>query len=285
MLNLVHTKTFLTVLDERGFRAAARRLSVSPSTVVEHIQNLETELAAPLVVRQRGHGEPTPQGAEFEPLARALVSTADRAVGLFSEARLRVAASSNTGIYLLQPALSALTAAHDITVEQWIGSNHEVANRLGLGLADAGVMEWWDDRPGFFAMEWRREPLVVIVPPDHALASKKAVKSTDIIGHRILGGEPGTGTGTALRNALGRTASRLTTIGGLGSTEAVKRAVQAGVGISIVMACAVTDEVASGRLAALPFEDVMVEKVIHLIVPTALPKTAVGSLFLQHLTG
>ncbi len=284
MLNLVHTKTFVTVLDERGFRAAARRLSVSPSTVVEHIQTLETELSAQLVVRRRGQVEPTPQGAEFEPLARALLSTADRATTLFSEPRLRVAASSNTGIYLLQPTLSALALSHDIAIDQWIGGNHAVAERLELGLADAGVMEWWDERPGFLAIEWRREPLIVITPPGHALTEAATVASADLIGHPILSGETGTGTGTALRAALGKTADRLTTVGGFGSTEAVKRAVQAGLGISVVMACAVDEEIADGRLAGLGFADVTVEKAIHIVVPAALPRTAVGALFLDHLT-
>ena len=67
MLNLVHAKTFLAVLNERGFRAAARDLNLSPSTVVEHVRQLEEDLAAPLLVRRRGIVEPTFQGAAFAP--------------------------------------------------------------------------------------------------------------------------------------------------------------------------------------------------------------------------
>ena len=52
MLNLIHAKTFLAVLGERGVRAAARDLKLSPSTVIEHIKQLEEDLAAPLVVRR-----------------------------------------------------------------------------------------------------------------------------------------------------------------------------------------------------------------------------------------
>ena len=68
MLNLIHAKTFLAVLSERGFRAAARDLKLSPSTVVEHIKQLEEDLAAPLLVRRRGIIEPTYHGAAFAPL-------------------------------------------------------------------------------------------------------------------------------------------------------------------------------------------------------------------------
>ena len=75
MLNLVHARTFLAVLSERGFRAAARDLNLSPSTVVEHIRQLEADLAAPLLVRRRGVVELTSQGEDL------ILSIADDGVG------------------------------------------------------------------------------------------------------------------------------------------------------------------------------------------------------------
>ena len=92
MLNLVHARTFLAVLSERGFRAAARDLKLSPSTVIEHIKQLEEDLAAPLLVRRRGIVEPTSQGAAFAPLARAMLDTAEHSRNAIARAPLRVAA-------------------------------------------------------------------------------------------------------------------------------------------------------------------------------------------------
>jgi DNA-binding transcriptional LysR family regulator len=175
MLNLVHANTFLTVLDERGFRAAARKLSLAPSTIAEHIRQLEADLAAPLIVRLRGHITPTPRGALFVPLARALTSTAARGRKLIAEAPLRLAASSNTGTYLLQPLLATFQSRYQVAAEQLIGSNPITIERLTSGQADAAVMEWWDDRPGFVAVTWRREALVVIVGPDHPWAGRRAI--------------------------------------------------------------------------------------------------------------
>jgi DNA-binding transcriptional LysR family regulator len=54
MLNLIHVRTYLAVIDEKGVRAAAKALALSPSTVVEHVDQLEADLAAPLVIRSRG---------------------------------------------------------------------------------------------------------------------------------------------------------------------------------------------------------------------------------------
>lgn len=70
---------------------------------MQHIRQLEADLAAPLLVRLRGQVEPTRQGAVLEPLARALVATAERARELIAKAPLRVAACSNVDCYSLQP--------------------------------------------------------------------------------------------------------------------------------------------------------------------------------------
>ncbi|MFL9823857.1 LysR family transcriptional regulator [Rhodoplanes sp. SY1] len=289
MLNLVHVRSFLAVIERGGVRAAARGLALSPSTVLAHLDLLEVDLAAPLVDRARGRVAPTAQGLAFLPLARALITTAEEALRLVRSAPLRIAAASNVGVYLLnvmlaefQRAESARPAEAAPAVDLWIGPNPEVAERLVRGRADVALMEWWDDRPGFRAETWRHEPLVVIVPPSHPWASRAAVTVDDLGTVRLLGGEPGTGTGTLLRAALGPAADRLATTGGFGSTEAVKRAVRAGLGVSIVLASAVADEVAAGHLVALPVADATLVKALRLVVPEALPPTAAAARFAAH---
>jgi len=274
MLSLIHARTFLAVIEEGGFRPAARKLSLSPSTALEHIRQLEADLAAPLLVRHGGRAELTAHGVVFEPLARALVSTAERAHELISKAPLRVAASSNVGIYSLQPAIARFGNLHGLAIEPWIGANPVVADRLSRGLADVAVMEWWDGRPGFDTKVWRREPLKIIVAGSHPWADRKAIRAAELVDTRILGGEPGSGTGGVLRRALGSLADRLVTINGYGSTEAVKRAVRSGSGISIVLESTIADEIAEGSLAALDIEGIKLEKVIQVILPNGRPESS-----------
>ncbi len=274
MLNLTHARTFLTVIATRGIRAAARQLDLAPSTIMDHIRQLEEVLAAPLVLRQRGGAMLTDQGARFLPLARSLVETAGRVRSLVHLPTLRVAASSNVGTYLLQPHLAAFQRSAGIPVEQWIGSNLEVIARLERGEADLAAMEWWDGRQGFAARTWAREPLVVIVGPDHRWAALNSLSVAELQGEPLLGGESGTGTGHLLRSGLGPSANALMIVDGFGSTEAVKRAVRAGGSASIVMASSVADEVAARRLVALRVEGVELAKEIKLIVPETLPATA-----------
>jgi DNA-binding transcriptional LysR family regulator len=169
-------------------------------------------------------------------------------------------------------------------VELWVGSNPEVAGRLERGDSDIAAMEWWDARSGFSAATWVREPLVVIVPPEHPWATLEAIEIEQLFGETLLGGEPGSGTGHVLRNQLGPIADRLRTRSGYGSTEAVKRAVRAGQGISIVMRSAVAEEVASGRLAALLIRGAPLMKAIKLVVPDRLPPTSPAAALIANLT-
>jgi DNA-binding transcriptional LysR family regulator len=283
MLNLVHAKSFLAVLSERGFRAAARDLKLSPSTVVEHIKQLEEDLAAPLLVRRRGIVEPTYQGAAFAPLARAMISTAERSRTVIAQAPLRIAASSNVGTYLLQSMLASFQASNPCSVDLWKGPNPDVAERLASGAADVALMEWWSDRAGFSGHTWRKEPLVLIVAPDHRWAARDAIEASELASQTLLGGEAGSGTFALLRRELGHLAEGLTAIGGFGNTEAVKRAVRAGRGVSLVIAAAVADEVRAGQLVALGLKDIELVKELKIISPIGLPDAAPAARFVAQV--
>ncbi len=277
MLNLIHVRTYLAVIDEKGVRAAAKALALSPSTVVEHVDQLEADLAAPLVIRSRGATCATAQGERFLPYARALVGTALRARELIASPIIRLAASSNVGTYLLQQPLAAFRKKTGIEIEMWIGSNPAVVERLTRGEADLAAMEWWDNRRGYRATCWAREPLIVIVSPRHRWAGRTSLAIDELSEEPMLGGEPGSGTGTLLRERLGPVADRLRTLPGYGSTEAVKRAVRVGHGASIVLAAAVSDEIASGQLVGLEIEGSRLCKDIWLVTSDHMPASSPSS--------
>lgn len=283
MLNLTHVRTFLTVLEQGGLRAAARMLELSPSTVLDHVRQLEAELAAPLLARGRRPVLPTVQGAAFRPLAQALLATEARARAQLAGAALQLAAASNIGTYMLQDPLSAFHDQDGREVALWIGANPAVADRLQHGAADLALMEWWDDRPGFTARIWRVEPLVLIVAPGHPWAARGRIAPAELPEMPLLGGEPGTGTGRLLRERFGEFADGLRTIGGFGSTEAVKRAVRAGRGASLVLAATVSDELATGSLAAVALDGPPLAKETRLVLPQDLPETAPAARLAAHL--
>jgi LysR family transcriptional regulator, transcriptional activator of the cysJI operon len=78
-------------------------------------------------------------------------------------------------------------------------------------------------------------------------ADRASVSVDELAGETLLGGEPASGTGTLLHSTLGADAAQLPAAVNLGSTAAVKAAVQAGLGVSLVLAAAADAEVAAGR--------------------------------------
>lgn len=277
MLNLTHVRSFLAMVEARSLRAGARTLGLSPSTGLEHLRQLEAALGAALLVRQVGNTRLTAAGARFLPLAQAMVATALRAAEHIRLPHLIIAASSNIGTYLLPARMKSFEQKTGSAAHLWIGTNMQVAERLERGEADLAITECWEQRENFEAILWRIEPLKIIVASDHRWAGRGALEPEELTEEWMLGGEPGTGTGRLLREALGPVAGRLRTLNGFGSTEAVKRAVRAGQGISIVMASAIEDELLSGTLVALDVHGAPLEKRLMIVRPTSLPASAPAS--------
>lgn len=285
MLNLAHVETFLAVVDEGGFREAARRLDYAQPTVSQHIKKLEIALGAQLVNRSHAACTPTPRGARFLPHARRLIKAAAHAQAAVTQERFLIGASSNIGTYLLQPRLKAFLDRHDAVgrATLTLAPNPQVAEQLGRGEIDVALMEWWDGRAGFSAVTWRHEPLVVIVPPGHPWAERRSVPKRQLLATPMIGGEPGSGTATLLRQAFGTEAERLEVSMSLGSTEAVKQAVQAGMGVSIVLESAVRDQVSAGLLRALPITGARLKKELFVLVPEDMPVTSLACAFARYL--
>lgn len=280
MLNLVWVQTFLALVEHKSFQGAADKLGIAQPTASMHIQKLEEQLGAALFNRSRSGCEPTREAMSFLPYAQSILRVNDRALAAISGDRLRIGASSNVGIYLLQPHIHSYLSAHveqayDIVIDR----NPAIATKLENGEVDVAVMEWWDGRDGYHAEHWRDEPVVVIVPPDHALASLEKISRDELTRYELLGGEAGTGTGRMLAKYFGGAIPMPRVSMQLGSTEAVKQAVKAGLGISLVLASAVVDEVAAGSLRALPFVAPPLHKELFVVWRNGLPAPA----FAQHL--
>lgn len=255
MLNPVWTKTFLALARHDTFRAAADALGIAQPTVSQHLRKLEDQLGVVLIDRDRPGCVLTREAKAFLPHAESMVRLSERALAVLRENRLRVGASSNIGIYMLPSYLRSYAQRHDPAgLDITIDRNPAIADKLENGELDLAVMEWWDSRPGFGAQVWKSEPVVAIVPPGHPLAAYGRLDRKSLRRFDLLGGESGTGTGRLLSAWFGgaehvpRVAMRL------GSTEAVKQAVMAGLGVSLVLASAVADEVRSGSLCAIPLE-------------------------------
>lgn len=248
--------SFLAVVRTGNFRAAARERGLTQGAVSQHIKKLEAFLNTSLLERAHRGCVPTPEGLRFAPHAESLLRMHARALASVRRTCVAVGASSNIGIYMLQPYVRSFLDRHNhaCDVDVQIHQNPVVAEKLEDGEIDVAVMEWWDERPGCSAYLWRQEELVVIVPPDHSWADLPCIPTSLLKDAPMLGGEPGTGTGRLLSRYLGEAAGEIQIAMRLGSTEAVKHWVKAGLGISLVLASTVERERREGTLCAIPLE-------------------------------
>ena len=103
MLNLEHIASFLAVLRARNFRAAAHERALSQATVSQHVQKLEAALNTCLIERSHSGCSPTPAGIVLQPYAESLLCVNTRVLNLMHNQQVSIGASSNIGVYLLQP--------------------------------------------------------------------------------------------------------------------------------------------------------------------------------------
>jgi DNA-binding transcriptional LysR family regulator len=167
-------------------------------------------------------------------------------------------------VYLLPDLIGEFCASGAALPALTIGSNPAIAAALDMGALDVALLEWWDGRAGFHSIRWREESIVGIAAPDHPWADLPAISIAKLAGVSLIGGEIGTGTGRILRDHLGSAHKLQPPIIELSSTEAVKRAVCAGLGVSVVMKLAVREEEISGRLIVRPLTP-RLNKLLYLV--------------------
>jgi DNA-binding transcriptional LysR family regulator len=252
MFDLRQIETFLEVIATGSFHAAGRKLGLAQPTVSQHIRKLEEYMHVALVERSPIGCRPTEAARIFLPYAESLIQLNGRALSAVTRTKIVVGASGNIGTYILPEIIRRFEDSQaGVPIELVIAPNPSIAAQLERAEIDVALLEWWDDRPGLDATLWRKEPLVAIVGRDHPWADRKTISADDLRQAPILGGEPGSGTARLLRDALNVTVPAARQ---LASTETVKRAVRAGLGVSIVLAASVADEIAAGHLVALEIE-------------------------------
>lgn len=273
MLNLSFVKTFVTLVETGSYVETARQLGIAQPTVSQQIRKLELTLGAALIHRSHASCSPTPHGRTVLPYARSLLKSAERFTAAAGGNHISIGCSGNIATYFIASEIKGFVTKEKgpFSWDIQTATNPDLGDLLENGEVDLAAMEWADERPGFSVIPWRREPLVVVVAPDHPFAKRKKISVDQLFDMKFIGGERGSGTGTLLTQAFGKRARDLRITHALHSTEAVKNAVRAGLGSSIMLKGAVTDEVAAGQLVVLKIDGVDLVKTFHLALPSELP--------------
>lgn len=294
-MDLRQLEIFAKVAELGSFSKAAEALHLTQPTVSEHIRALEDELGVRLLDRLR-------RGAAVAPAGQLLLTYAGRILALQREARqaiggfqgkmagdLVVGASNIPGEYVLPGLLGRFKDKYpDIAVTLLIGDSQIVVDWVAEGRAELGVV---GARLSQRAVEYRElmpDEEVVIVAPGHPWFGRKQVELADLAGEPLLLRERGSGTRVALEDALaavGTNLEALRVVGEIGSTQAIKQAVKAGVGISVLSRRAVEEESRAGTLWPVHLKDLRIIRSFHVVTHRDRSRSPLAEAFRVFLDG
>ncbi|MCM3698393.1 selenium metabolism-associated LysR family transcriptional regulator [Paenibacillus macerans] len=297
-LNYHQLHIFYTVAERGSFSAAAQALHMTQPAVTMQIQSLEDYFGCKLLVRSTKKIELTEAGQTLIPFARKsveLIRETEQAMARYTsmlEGRLQLGASLTIGEYVLPrllgpfgqryPHISIVMKVMNTTqiIEEIVG------HQLNFGLVEAPVQH-----PDMVSEPVMEDELKLIVPTGHPLSGKKTVTLEEVVSYPFVLREKGSGTRQVMEAEFKRRGiemSRIQTVMELGSTGAVKSAVEAGIGITIISPSSVKHEQALGLMEALDIEGVSFKRKFYSIhlKSTLLPVSAVTFLtFLREYGG
>jgi len=270
-MNLNHLFLFRAVAEAGSFSRAAETVHVSQPAISMQVAELEAQLELTLFHRLPRGVKLTAAGQLLFGYAQRLGELADEAQRAMAEVRgvrrgrLSIGASTTIGVYLLPDLLGEYRRRHpDIDLRFDIANTEEIENRLVDGILDAGLTEGLPpNRDELESVIFLRDELVPIGRPDHPrlAAGGKPFTLQQLCAEPIILRERGSGTREVIEGALARRRQKLQRIAMvLGSTEAIKRAVAAGLGVAIVSHLTIQAELALGRLAILPVRGFQVSR-------------------------
>ena len=273
-MDLRQLEIFVKVAELGSFSKAATTLFLTQPTVSEHIRTLEAELGVRLLDRLG-------RGAAVTKAGQLLLVHARRLLALSREARqamdrfqgrmsgeLVVGASTIPGEYVLPALIGRFKEKYpDISITLLIGDSQTVIDWVAEGRAELGVAGARLPHRGVDYKELMPDELVVVVPATHPWHGRSLITLEELRTASLLIRERGSGTRAALEAVLAEAGIDLGSfriVGEMGSTQAIKQAVKAGVGVSVVSKRAVEDECKAGLVGCLEIKDLEVTRSFYL---------------------
>jgi LysR family transcriptional regulator, low CO2-responsive transcriptional regulator len=241
-LTLHRLRLFLAVLDHGGIARAAAKENISQPAVSEHIRGLEEHFGVRLVARVGRGICPTAAARQIEPYARQIVKLLQSAEQVASDIQgiqtgsLTVGASSTPGTYLLPHALGRFRAQYPaVSLQLRIRNTTQVEKWVASGEVELGVIGDSHGLNDSYAAEpWLEDELLVLLNEHHPLAGHASIAPDILATEPFVAREEGSSTWRAAGLVFRQLGLTLAPVMEMGSTEAIREAVAAGLGIALV---------------------------------------------------
>jgi DNA-binding transcriptional LysR family regulator len=268
-------EVFLKVYELRSFSQAGQALYLAQPTISEHIRLLEEELGLSLFDRQGKAVQPTKTAQLLYHYARQIMALREESLQALIQFRdkglgdLLVGGSNIPGQYLLPSLLGQFKGKFpQIRIQLFIGDSRNIIERVLEGSVELGVIGARIEHKQMHCQFLTNDELVCIVPPGNSLSQEKSIDLQELTRLPFILREVGSGTRTSIEQAFGKIkmeVGNLKVAAEMGSNEAIRQAVKAGLGISIISRLAVEDDLRDGRLQEVRIKRLPLMRSFYLI--------------------
>lgn len=255
-ITLYKLRVFCTIVERQSFTLAAEQLFTTQPALSVHMRSLERFFGTRLLYREGRRSLPTEAGSAVYRYAHGVLHETEQVRALITElrdaqtGRIAVGATPTVGSYVLPQLISRFKQRNsraDLVLR--VASALALRDETLAGQHDFALVEAGPLPEGLTAEPLRREELVVVAHPDHPLAARPTVTWAEVRAQPVVLGPPGSAARALLEWQAGsEDAARWQTVLELEQAEAIKRAVQAGMGLAMLFRCEVAQELGLGLL-------------------------------------
>ena len=254
---LKQLQAFVAAAQDSNVSSAAKALSLSQSAVSAAIAELESQFGRPLFDRIGKRLQLNETGKQLLPKAINLLTQAQEleqyARSGEATGNFRVGATLTIGNYLAAQLISDYMKAYPASrIQLKVANTSQIIDGMRRFEIDVGLIEGECYDPEIQALPWCDDEMVVFCAPGHVLAGHREIGLADLSQQPWILREPGSGTRALFDRAVTGRLTHLNVQLELEHTEAIKRAVEAGLGIGCISRVALRDAFRRGSLVELP---------------------------------
>jgi DNA-binding transcriptional LysR family regulator len=292
-MDLWQLHIFCRVVDLKSFSRAARDVHLSQPTVSSHIKDLEAHFDCRLIDRLSKEALPTKSGQLLYRYARRMIALRDEMESAMAEfkgkikGRLDLGGSTIPGAYLLPALIGRFTTQFpEVNVSLAIADTHQIIEAIAAGNLELGVVGAISNHANIVQSALVEDEMCVVVRADHRWAGEKQVTADELLAEPFLIRETGSGTLKSIQasfSAVGLNTNDLKIVARIGSTEAIRQGIKNHMGISILSAIAVSDDVAAGRLKTLTIRGLRLKRKFYLTRHRHRSLSPLGQVFMDFI--
>ena len=270
-----HLKTLALAAEFESFTKAAHSLKLTQAAVSQHIAALEKQMNVLLFERVGRTVELTDAGRRLYDYARRildLVEEAKREVGHVASTiagRLRIASSTVPAERLLPELLAGFRELQpDVSESVTVSDSSEAANAVESGEADVGFVGELPRSPRLKAEAIATDQLVLVVSSQHALAQQGKATLKRLRSEPLIVREVGSGSRHCVEQALktaGLSPDELQIAMEVNSNEAIRAAVEKGLGAAFLSRATISREIDEGRLVPITLSGVRLQRQLYFV--------------------